>query len=184
MDKGAECYRRFLNGDDNGLAEIIDMYNEGLSLYLNGIMNNICEAEEIMQETFVKLAVKKPKFDGKCAFKTWLYTIARNCALNYKRYRSRFSDAPIDENFCLSDETDIERQYLLEEQKIELHKAMKNLKPEYFQVLYLKYFENFDIENIAKVMHKSKRQIENLTYRAKKSLKSELEKAGFHYEEF
>lgn len=184
MDSGAECYRRFLNGDDNGLAEIIDMYNEGLSLYLNGIMNNICEAEEIMQKTFVKLAIKKPKFNGKCTFKTWLYTIARNCAFNYLRKHSRFSDTPIDECFYLSDETDIERNYLLEEQKMELHNAMKKLKSEYFQVLYLMYFENFDTESIAKIMHKSKRQIGNLAYRAKKSLKSELEKAGFRYEKF
>ena len=59
---------------------------------------------------------------------------------------------------------------------------MKTLKSEYFQVLYLMYFEGFDTADIAKIMHKSKRQVGNLLYRAKNSLKSQLEKAGFVYE--
>ena len=147
MGNDAELYRRFLDGDDSGLVELIDIYNEGLSLYLNKIVENICEAEEVMQETFVKIAIKKPKFNEKCKFKTWLYTIARNCAYDYIRHRSRFADTSVDECFFLTDESDIEKNYLIEE------------------------------------MHKSKSQIKDLLYRAKRSLRSELEKAGFIYEE-
>lgn len=184
MGSDAERYRRFLDGDDNGLAELIDIYNKGLSLYLNSIVDNICEAEEVMQETFVKIAIKKPKFNGKYEFKTWLYTIARNCAYDYLRHRSKFADVSIDECFYLTDETDIEKKYLVEEQRIELHKAMRRIKPDYSQVLYLMYFEDFKTEDISRIMHKSKSQIKDLIYRAKKSLKSELERAGFIYEEF
>lgn len=183
MDNDADRYRRFLNGDDDELVVIIDTYYQGLSLYLNSIVKNICEAEEIMQETFVKLAVKKPKFNGKSTFKTWLYAIARNCAVNYLRKCSRYADRPIDEAFQLSDETDIEQQYLIEERKIQLHTAMKKLHPEYAQVLYLKYFEDFDTQAIAEIMKKSKRQVGDLTYRAKNALKLELERMGFIYEE-
>lgn len=182
MDNDAGRYRRFLDGDDNGLAELIDIHNQGLTLYINRIVDNICEAEEIMQETFVKIAIKKPKFNGKCQFKTWLYIIARNCTYDFIRNRSRGTNKPIDECFELSDETDIERNHLMEEQKIELHEAMKRISPDYSQVMYLMYFENFKTEDIARIMHKSKRQISDLLYRAKKSLKSELEKGGFVYE--
>ena len=59
---------------------------------------------------------------------------------------------------------------------------MRELKPEYFQVLYLVYFEDFSNKEIATIMKKNKRQIENLIYRAKNALKSELEKEGFEYE--
>ena len=41
MGNDAERYRRFLDGDDNGLIEIIDEYHEGMSLYLNSIVNNM-----------------------------------------------------------------------------------------------------------------------------------------------
>ncbi|MDE5768920.1 MAG: sigma-70 family RNA polymerase sigma factor [Oscillospiraceae bacterium] len=185
MGNDADRYRRFLDGDDNGLREIIDIYYNGLTLYINGIVNNSSDTEDIVQETFVTLAVKKPKFNGKCEFKTWLYTIARNSAYNFlKRHKSKFSDQSIEECILLSDGTDIENQYLQIERNIVLHKVMKELKPEYFQVLYLMYFENFDTVNISKIMKKSKRQIGDLLYRAKKSLKSKLEKAGFQYEKF
>lgn len=59
MGNDADRYRRYLDGDDNGLIEIIEIYHEGLTLYLNSIVNNICLAEELMQDTFVRLAVKK-----------------------------------------------------------------------------------------------------------------------------
>ena len=182
MDNDADRYRRFLNGDDNELVVIIDTYYQGLSLYLNSIVKNICAAEEIMQDTFVRLAVKKPKFNGKSSFKTWLYAIARNTALKYLRECSRYAENSIDEAFQLSDETDIEQQYLIEERKIQLHTAMKKLNPEYAQVLYLKYFEDFDSDSIAKIMKKSKRQVGDLIYRANTALTNELERTGFIYE--
>ncbi|WP_295093900.1 RNA polymerase sigma factor [Ruminococcus sp.] len=185
MDNDAGRYRRFLNGDDNGLREIIDTHYNGLTLYINGIVKDPSETEDIVQETFVKIAVKKPNFNPNGTFKTWLFTIARNTAYNYlKRYKSRISDQPIDEYIMLSDGTNVEKEHLKTQQNIELHRAMKELNPDYFQVLYLMYFENLDTEGIATVMHKSKRQIGDLLYRSKKSLKSILEKAGFQYEDF
>lgn len=184
MVNDEECYIRYLKGDDNGLYEIIDRYHKGISLFINSIVNDICVSEEIMQNTFVKLAVNKPKYNGKSSFKTWLYTIARNNAYDYIKHRSRFSDTPVDEYFTISDETDIEKQYLKDEAKIELCSVMKKLCSDYCQVLYLMYFEELDTMETAKVMKKSKRQIGDLVYRAKKSLKSELEKAGFEYEGF
>ena len=42
MDNGASSFRRFLDCDDQGLAEIVRDYSDGLILYLNGIVNNIC----------------------------------------------------------------------------------------------------------------------------------------------
>ena len=182
MDNGEISYRRFIAGDDEGMVEIIRDYKDGLILYLNGITGNILLAEEIMEDTFFKIVTKKPKFSGKSSFKTWLYAIGRNSALDSLRKRSRFSDKPVDEYTDLADELSIEKDYLKEEQKIALHRALQKLNPDYRQVLYLVFFENFDNSETAKIMHKTKRQVENLLYRAKQSLKSELEKEGFEYE--
>lgn len=183
MDNGASSYRRYLDGDDTGLTDIIRLYKDGLTLYINGYTDNIFIAEDLMEETFFKLATRKPHFSGRSSFKTWLYTIARNVTLDYLRKDSRAVGVPIDElsNF-IAEESDVEREYLIKEQKIFLHRVMRELKPEYFQVLYLVYFEEFTNKEIAKIMKKNKRQIENLIYRAKNTLKSELEKEGFEYE--
>ena len=183
MDNGASSYRRFLNGDDEGLTLIIKEYKDGLILYLNGYVNNIYVAEDIMEETFFKLAVKKPKFYEKSSFKTWLYTIGRNVAIDYIRRNYKFSTSSIEdmENY-IKDEINLENLYIKSERKIIIHKAMSNLKPEYYQVLWLCFFEEFSNEETAKIMGKSKRQIENLVYRAKQSLKALLDKEEFQYE--
>ena len=61
---------------------------------------------------------------------------------------------------------------------------MKKLSPDYRQILWLSYFEELSNEEIAIVMKKNSRQIRNLLYRAKMSLRSVLEKEGFDYEDF
>ena len=189
MGNDADRYRRYLDGDDDGLREIIDIYYNGLTLYINGIVKDLTATEDILEDTFVKLAVKKYiyKGDSSASFKTWIYTIARNLAYNYlKRYRSKLADQPFEENdetIMLSDGTDVEKEYLQNEQRIELRRAMKKLNPDYYQVLYLTYFEDMDIENTAKIMGRTKKQISNLLYKAKISLRSIMEKAGFQYED-
>lgn len=78
MDNGAGSYRRFLDGDDAGIAEIVKDYKDGLILYLNGYVKNIYIAEELAEDTFFRLITKKPNFSGKSTFKSWLYSIGRN----------------------------------------------------------------------------------------------------------
>ncbi len=184
MDNGASSYRRFLDGDDKGLAEIVRDYKDGLILYLNGFVSNISVAEELMEETFFKIITKKPRFQAKYSFKTWLYTIGRNVAIDHLRHNSKRSDVSMDdaENY-LQDEYDLEKLYIIEERKIAVHRALKRLRSEYRQVLWLIYFEGFSNADAAAVMNKSARQMKNLIYRAKSALKSELDKEDFVYEE-
>ena len=133
-----------------------------------------------MEEVFFRLAAKKPRYGGKSSFKTWLYAIGRNLAVDWLRKSNRLSDAPIEDYGALSDEeADLEAAYLREERKICLYRAMRQLSSDYRQVLYLVYFEDLTNVEAAAVMKKSKRQIENLVSRARKALKNELLKEGF-----
>ena len=184
MDIGASSYRRFLEGDDNGIVEIIRDYKDGLILFLNRYVNNIYVAEELTEDTFFRLVTRKPRFVENHSFKTWLYTIGRNIALNYIKRAANLSDTPIEDvkSLC-ADEDSIERTYLQEERKIIVHRALSRIKAEYSQVLYLKFFEDLSNEQIATVMKKTKRQIENLIYQAKQSLKFELSREDFSCEE-
>ena len=184
MDNGASSYRRFLDGDDKGLAEIVRDYRDGLILYLNGVVNNISVAEELMEETFFKVITTKPRFNAKYSFKTWLYTIGRNVAIDYLRHNAKQSASSFDdfENY-IQDEFDLEKLYIIEDRKIAVHRALKKLNAEYRQVLWLLYFDGMTNSDAAIVMKKNTRQMKNLVYRAKSALKSELDKEGFVYEE-
>lgn len=184
LDHGAESYRKFLNGDDEGIVEIIRDYKDGLILFLNRYVSNIHTAEELAEDTFFRLVTKKPRFSGTASFKTWLYTIGRNTAVSHLRRSGRVCDQPIEELAIRSaDEDALEHSYIRDEQKILLHKTLSKLNADYSTVLYLKFFEDLSHDQITAVMKKNKRQITNLMYQAKKALKAELDKEGFHYEE-
>lgn len=184
MDNGASNYRRFLEGDDNGIVQIVKEYKDGLMLYLNSFVQDIHIAEDLTEDVFVKLIARRPRFLGKSTFKTWLYAIGRNMALDHLRKNAKqFSVSAEEMVLTVSEETDVARKYIQTEQKLHVHNAMKQLRCEYRQVLYLVYFEGFQNEQAAWIMKKTKKQIENLMYRAKLSLRSELEKGGFVYED-
>ena len=182
MGVGINSYENYLNGDDSAFADIVFEYADGLMLYINSFTRNIHVSEEVTEEVFFKLAVKKPHFRNQSSFKTWLYAIGRNTALDYLRKNSHQSCVNIEEAKDIQAEENVEKLYLKEEQKLKLHTCLKSLRPEYLQVLYLVFFEGFDNAQTARIMKKSKRQTENLIYRAKAALKSKLEKEGFEYE--
>ena len=182
MDNGESSYRRFLAGDDSGMVELVRDFKDGLMLYLSSYTGDISTAEDCVQDTFIKLAVKKPHFSGKSSFKTWLYTIGRNIAVDHKRRFFRHRKVSLDDCNTLADEADLEHSYLVSEQKIALHHSLRQLKKEYQQVLHLSYFEGFSNAETAQIMGKTVKQVENLTYNARKALRTELEKEGFSYE--
>ena len=184
MDNGASSYRRFLDGDDKGIAEIVENYKDGLILYLNGYVNNVFIAEELTEDTFFRLLIKKPRYSGKSTFKSWLYAIGRNVAIDFIRHNSKQLNTHIEdmENY-LSEEQSLERSYIKEERKIAIHKALSKLSVDYRTVLWLVFFEGLSNKEAAIVLRKNERQVRNLLYRAKQSLKSRLEEEGFAYEE-
>ena len=166
------------------MQELVEMYRDGLILYINSYINNIDAAEDVAEDVFVELVVKKPRFNQKSSFKTWLYGIARHKALNSIKKMSK-TEYLSDEVLASipSEQEELEKQYLADERKIAVHRALGKIKYEYRQVLYLSFFEDFSNDEISHIMKKNKRQIENLLYRSKLSLKAELEKEGFNYED-
>jgi len=181
MDNGASSYLRFLNGDKEGFVELVEEYRNRLVLFIDTFVHDIHLAEEAADDAFMQLYIKRPKYKSSCSFKAWLYTIGKNSALDYlkKLKRDRFSS--LDDYYYISDETDIEGAHIHGEENIRLHNAIRKLKKEYAQVLYLIYFEELTNPEAGKVMGKSARQVSDLIYRAKQALRAELERRE-HYE--
>ena len=94
--------------------------------------------------------------------------------------RSRQSSRPLEDYYYISDETDIESDYIKGEQNIILHQALGALGKDYSQVLYLIYFEGLTAAEAARIMGRTSRQVSDLIYRAKKALRAELERRGFN----
>lgn len=181
MDDGAYYYSRFLNGDDEALVNIIRIYKDGLVRYINGFTSSIEISEELTEDVFLKIALRKSCFTNKSSFKTWLYSIARNVARDWKRKNSKNITVPLEQiSYSSAVGNNLEEEYLKKESSDCVRRSLYKLNPMYAQVLYLVYYEKFTNKQVAIIMHKNNRQIENLLYRAKRALKDQLIKEGFY----
>ena len=158
-------YRQYLSGDDEGLNALMKKYGDPLTLYIDGYLHDVHEAEELMLDVFAYLFTKKPRIrDG--GFKAYLYKAARHMALRHKSKRK-----PL---FSL----DAEEVIRTEERNRILHFCMDEMNPDYREVLYLTYFEDMSYAQAAEVTGKTVKQITNMVYRGKESLRRLLEREG------
>lgn len=178
MDQGGEYYKRYLHGDQDAFVSLVQMYMDGLVLFLTGITGDVTLAEDATEDTFVKLGVKRPHYSGKASFKTWLYAIGRNTARDHLRRCRRTLPLSPTVTDPLSEGLDPESHYFRKERDRRLHHAMGNLIPSHRQILWLIYFEGFSGKECAKIMGKTVHGIESLAYRARLALRQELQKEG------
>ncbi len=182
-DRGILNYRRYLQGDEDGLAEIIREYGDRLLRYILGFVRDPDTAEDLLSETFLKLILRRRAFREESSFKTYLYAIGRNEALGWIRRHRRTREVPLEEATGLFTATVAEDIMIADERRKHLVHAMNTLHADYREVLQLVYFEELSCNEAAAVMRKNRKQTENLLYRGKKSLRMVLEKEGFSYED-
>ena len=175
METDDALYRRYLDGDEDALGELMERHGTKLTLYLDGYLRDLHEAEDVMIEAFAYLIAKKPRIrDG--GFRAYLYQSARHMALRKKRARNCFSlDALTEEPEAreLVEETvqSAERARLLRACMAELHE-------DYREALFLVYFEGLSHAETAAVMGKREKQVADLIYRGKNALRKRLEQEG------
>lgn len=182
-DGGAVLYERYIKGDGDALRELVESYAASLVLFINRYVNNLSVAEELMEDSFCDIVMKHGRFKGESSFKTYLFAIARNKAVDHVRRRARMDVVALE---------DVERELvsgssptdavIREETQRELWVAMDKLNADYREVLYLIYFEGLSPDEAGRVLRRSRSQMKNLVYRAKASLREKLEEGGFVYE--
>jgi RNA polymerase sigma-70 factor (ECF subfamily) len=183
MDRAAVIYHRFLRGDKSALTELVEMYNKNLIFFINSYVANTSVAEDLAADTFCELITSKNSFTPNFTFKTWLFKVAKNNALDYLKRKEHTNISLDDVCYELADKQDLEESVLRDESMRQLHSAMAEMNDDYREILHLLYFEEMTYEEAAEVMRKNSSQIKNLAFRARQSLKNILEKEGFVYAE-
>ena len=79
------AYRRYLDGEEKAADLLVERYGDALTLYINGYIKDIHEAEDLMIEAFSQLFAKERPIEGEGSFKAYLYKIARHLALRHKQ---------------------------------------------------------------------------------------------------
>ena len=172
-----ELFRRFLDGDENAFTELIKLFREPLIFFTMRFVSSPSEAEEIAEDAFVELLINKERFNFSSSVKTYLYTIARNKAVNHVRRSSRLTDDDCLDTIEADIET-LEEHVIKNDEAKALYKVLDKLNPDYRNALWLVYVDGMSYTEAGIVLGKSTKQIENLVFRAKASARKKLEKEG------
>lgn len=177
MDNGESSYRRFLEGDEDAFDEIMREHFDSLIFFINRYVGDIHAAEDIAIDVFAYIAANKRAYNFKVSLKTYIFMIGRSRALNYIKRRKKLTFSALqDAEELTAEQSAVEILVLADEKKCEINKALSQLPDAMRLAVHLVYFEKLSYEEAARVMKKSKKQIDNLLYRAKSFLRSELGK--------
>lgn len=177
MDNGAGSYRRYLDGDEKAFEEIVKELRDPLTYFINSFVNDFHAAEDIAIDCFAYLAAAE-RYDFRVQLKTYLYMLGRSRAIDYIRRRKRRQAVGFDEVEAYVGEQSVEEEYETDQRRLAVREAMASLPEKMRCAVYLVYFEDLSYEETARVMKVSKKQVDNLLYRAKGMLRSIIGEKG------
>jgi RNA polymerase sigma-70 factor, ECF subfamily len=155
---------RLRRGDLNALSELMIRYQNRLYRYLLRLVREPAEAEDLFQQTWLRVVEKIRSFDASRNFDAWLFTLARNLAIDHlRRIRPQSLDESLDEPLAdgWHSETAVDRisskdqspldHALAAERRAEISEAMAALPMIYREVITLRFEDEMKIEEIAQV---------------------------------
>ena len=177
MEQDRLDYEQFLSGDKAGFERLVLRYKDGLIQFLARFVRDLYQAEDLAQDTFVEVLLHPERYRKETSFKTYIYTIGHNKAVDYIRRNDRLTlIGEWEESDAMrADALLLEEKVIREEEKRELYAVMKQLKPDYERVLYLVDLEGVSYADAAQMLGKSDSQIKVLIHRARKRLKQKME---------
>lgn len=172
-------YKDFLKGSIDAFESLVIMHKDNLIYFISRYTGgDIYIAEDIAQDVFAYVYVYKEKYDLKYSFKTFIYTLGKNKAIDHVRKQSRMKVIPFDRDneMFLSEEDTLEEMIIKDEEKKTLLDGIKKLKPEYERAIYLADFEELPYKEISEILGKTLGQTKVLIHRARNALKLILER--------
>ncbi len=166
-----------LNKNPQAYRFLFWRYQKSLFIYLLHLVRNKEEAEDILQNVFVKTYNNLHRFDLDRKFSSWIYRIAHNEAVNLIKRKSKRKLVSWDEvvstkdKLISNDQMDDSAQiFLRKEMAQEMDEALRELPERYRQILLLRYFDEYSYEKIGQVLDKPINTVGTLISRAKNKL--------------
>ncbi len=176
-DDDKACYAAFLEGDNSGFESLVIRYKDNLIFFISRYVNDLDMAEDLAQDAFVEVYMHKERYDMTGSFKTYLFTIGRNKAVDYIRHnRNYLNSQDIAEVEIPADELTLEQKVISNETGKEVRAAVRLLKKEEQALIDLAYFEQLSCREIGEILGHSESNVKVKLHRARKHLAKLIEK--------
>jgi RNA polymerase sigma-70 factor (ECF subfamily) len=171
MISDEELAQQAANGDRDAFDAIVCRYSRPLGQFILSRTAVMQDAEDIVQETFLRFYESIQSFDGRYSLKNWLYTIAYRISVSaYRRKRPVLLSQEM-----LQQQVDTAAQS--EAAGEGLWNVVRDMKPDDHTVLWLRYKQDMEIDEIAKIMKKTKTGVRVHLHRARTRLADKIRAA-------
>lgn len=166
-----ELVRRAQDGCEASFAALVRMFTGSLYNFVLARGLRPHEAEDVVQETFIRAYRALGRYDARYAFSTWLFTIGRRCAVSHRR--ARRDAVPLEQVeqdiACAGGDADID-----DGPGGIWRRASSLLSPKHYQALWLRYGEDMSVAEISRVMGISRLHARVVLHRARARLAERL----------
>ena len=182
-----ELVRDVRRGDREAFRELVERYQRKIVSVALGMVQNPEDAMEIAQDTFIKAYENLENFKGESSFYTWLYRIAFNRAIDFRRRERRTPTVGLEDRPSGNESGERYGDFLKEERatdpfhETESHEigervtqAIDELTPDHKAVILLREVEGLSYEEISRVMRCSKGTVMSRLHYARKKLQGKL----------
>jgi RNA polymerase sigma-70 factor (ECF subfamily) len=172
-DQEASIINQIIGGDTQAFSVLVDVYKDLVFTLAIRMLKNREEAEEVSQDTFIKIYKALPKFKGESKLSTWIYKVAYNTCLDQiKKNNRRYDEVAIDsfsENQIKTLDNALDALEEKEQQKT-IQECLQQLASKDSFLLTLFYFEELSLEEISKVVNMEANTVKVNIHRARKRL--------------
>jgi len=167
-----ELALRSRSGCKASFAELVQRYDRRLRGFLRGRTACAADAEDLVQDTFVKAYANLHRYDDSWKFSTWLYTIARRLAVSH--YRRSASASSVEPWVDALDSGEPYELLARRDARDNLWRLAERLPPSQYRALWLRYAEAMPVSQISKVLGKSCINVKVLLHRARVNLARQI----------
>ena len=177
---------RLAGGHDAALNDLMERHAAPVFHFLCRMLGNEDDANDLAQETFVRVFQNSTRFRPDAKFSTWMFTIAANLARNQLRWRSRRPNVSLDAEFestaqtlgdtLASDQPAPGESLLTDERAAAVRAALGRLPEEMRETIMLVEFEDKSVAETAAILDVPHKTVESRLHRARKSLRERLAK--------
>ncbi len=180
-------------GDASDFDSIVREYEPRITRYLTAILDDAALAQDLSQETFLRVHRSLDDLQDPRARPAWIFRIAHNIAVDHSRSRVSRQDAltsSLDEDAALVDQSDVQDEELSAEQQLEeqemsvcMRGYIQDLPPTLRECLILRDLEGLGEQSVAKIIGCSLAAMKVRTHRARRQLREKLRVACEFYQD-
>lgn len=172
------------DGDSDAFEALFNRYRDSLRKLLQSRVANNEDAEDLLQDTFVKVFLNIDKYDERYTFGQWVYTIARNTFIDYIRRRrdevSTGSYSQDKSSVAPSSDASPEERFISIQSNNQIEGYMNSLSPKYRRLIELRFYKEYSYEEIASELGMPIGTVKTQIHRAREQLCKLISAGGLY----